>query len=471
MTRCSLRCISALILVTFFAVHSQDGILTPFTDNIEVAKIGSDPLTEFQVFGYPSSVRDRKIMTHDERSKIIEEYIYELLLQKESHVPSVLNTGEYRKNYEALLKKNSAMKLKDDLIESRFLSLEKVESFYRQNKEKIEELKLADNKTELNALIKKDKHQEIRDYLDKYIDSLSLSYDVRYNEDVFAKISSIKSDNPEEFSEELKKSMPNEVLITWNEEKIYTNALLTPLKDVKPWRMKDLSNPKILKRLVDGSIINSILTSEAEKRGYFKREDVIEETQDQMKYLAARIYRDVIYSDDKFIPTKEGMIDYYIENKDDRSLWSRRKMWVFEIFKEYNNEDDIEENDKINVAIELENIRQKILSGEEFEKYAKFYPRPYTKDGELGFIFEDDHAMIGKTASKMNEGEISDLIIQKKAISIIKVTQVQEPMLYKFEYVEEIVKRKLISLKKEEFMDRHKNELFKKYGVKLSNNN
>ena len=206
------------------------------------------------------------------------------------------------------------------------------------------------------------------------------------------------------------------------------------------------------------------------KRGCFKNDDVIKETEDQMRYLAARIYRDVIYSDDKFIPTKDEMIDYYIENKNDSTLWSRRKMWVFEIFKEYNNEDDIKENDKINVAIELENIRQKILSGEEFEKYAKFYPRPYSKDGELGFIFEDDHAMIGKTASEMNEGDISDLIIQKKAISIIKVTQVQEPMLYKFEYVEEIIKRRLVSLKKDEFKDRHKNELFQKYKVKIKNN-
>ncbi len=463
-------CISVLLFLFVPEIYSQDGVLTPFTDNIEVAKIGDDSVTEFQVFGYPASVRDRKIMTHAERSKIIEDHVYELLLQREADIPSVLNTGEYRKNYEALLKKNAAIKLKDDLILDRYLSQGKIEDYCSQNKEKIKELDLSENKAEISDLIKKEKYQEIRSYLDKYIDSLSSAYNVVYNEDIFRKIASIKTDNTEEFSRELKKNMPNEVLITWNEEKIYASKLLEPLKGVKPWRMKDLSNPKILKRLVDGSIINSILSSEAEKKGYFKREDVVNETHDQMKYLASRIYRDVIYSGEKFVPTKEEMIDYYIENKDDRTLWSRRKMWVFEIFKEYNNEDDIDENNKINVAIELENIRQKILSGEEFEKYAKFYPRPYSKDGELGFIFEDDYAMIGKTASKMKEGDISDLIIQQKAISVIKVTQVQEPMLYKFEYVEEIVKRRLISLKKEEFTDRHKNELFKKYGVKLTNN-
>ncbi|MBN2857632.1 MAG: peptidylprolyl isomerase [Candidatus Delongbacteria bacterium] len=462
--------ISAFILLTVCSAYSQDGILTPFTDNSEVAKIGDDPVTEYQVFGYPASVRDRKIMSYADRSKIIEDYIYELLLQKESNIPSVLNTGEYKKNYEALLKKNSAMKLKDDLIKNNFLSPDRIESYRVKNKEKIGKLKISGNDAELRELIKKEKYQEIRSYLDKYIDSLILCNNVIYNEDVFTRISSIESKSPEKLIEKIKKSMPNEILVTWNEEIVRSKELLDRMKDVKPWRMKDLSNPKILKRLVDGSIINSILSSEAEKKGYFNREDVIKETQDQMKYLASRIYRDMIYSDGNFIPTKEEMIDYYIENKDDRTLWSRRKMWVFEIFKEYNNEDDIQENDKINVAIELENIRQKILSGEEFEKYAKFYPRPYSKDGELGFIFEDDHAMVGKTASKMNAGDISDLIIQKKAISIIKVTQVQEPMLYKFDYVEDIVKRALISIKKEKFMETHKNELFSKYDVKLTNN-
>ncbi|MDD3043921.1 MAG: peptidylprolyl isomerase [Candidatus Delongbacteria bacterium] len=461
--------LTSMLLVTS-SVFTQDGILTPFTDNIEVAVIGDRVITEFEVFGYPASVRERKVLPYEERYEIIEGYIYEILLQKESQIPTVLNTGEYRKNFETLLKKNAAMKLKDDLVGQRFLSNDKLESYCVQNSGKIDKFKLPENKIEIAAMVKKDKAHEIRIFLDKYVDSLSLSYGVDYNDELFTEITSVRADSPEEFSEEVRKNMLNKVLITFKDQKVFTNELIKPLRDVKPWRMKDLSNTKILKRLVDGSIINSILSAEAEKRGYFEKEDVKEETKDQMKYLAAKIYRDVIYSDGKFVPSKEEMIDYYIENKDNRTLWSKKKMWVFEIFREYNNEDDIEENDKINVAIEVENIRQKIISGEEFEKYAKFYPRPHSKDGELGFIFEDDYAMIGKTASKMKEGDISDLIIQQKAISVIKVTQIQEPMLYKFEYVEGIIKSNLISSKKEEYRNRHMNELFQKYIVKIKNN-
>ena len=141
-------------------------------------------------------------------------------------------------------------------------------------------------------------------------------------------------------------------------------------------------------------------------------------------------------------------------------------MWVFEIFKKYDNSDENEENHKIKVAIELENIRQKIIvDGEKFEKYAKFYSRPHSRDGELGFIFETDHAMVGKTAAEMDEGDISDLIIQEKAISIIMVTKVQQPLLYKLDFVEDIIKRRLIKIKRNHFFEEYKKEMFAKYRV------
>ena len=67
----------------------------------------------------------------------------------------------------------------------------------------------------------------------------------------------------------------------------------------------------------------------------------------------------------------------------------------------------------------------------------------------------------------MNSGEISDLIIQEKAISVIKVDNVQEPALYKFDYVEDLIKRRLIDEKKRQFFHNYKKELFKKYKVEF----
>ena len=257
----------------------------------------------------------------------------------------------------------------------------------------------------------------------------------------------------------------NKEIIKCGDQTVQLRYLYDQIRLVKPYHLQNLSDIKMLKAMSEGKILNSLLKKKAETKGLFKNKLVIQQTKDQLKYFIAGKYKEIISSDGKFIPNKEEMIDYYIAHKDDEELKSKRKMWVFEIFKFYDNSDDKKDNDKIKVAIELENIRQKIISGEEFEKYAKFYPRPHTKDGELGFIFESDHALVGKTAAKMNEGDISDLIIQEKAISIIKVTKVQESMLYKFEYVEEIIKRNLIASKRESFLENYRKELFKKYKV------
>jgi len=438
--------IFVFLAVTFHlsSADVQNGVLTPGAENKDLAMIDGENITEFQVFGYPS-MRSRQYLNADERTDIIEKYIFEIILQKEGKIPSVLNSEDYKKNYRSLIEKNAAMKLKEDLINNRFNSVESSKK---------------DNTNDTG---------EVKQFIENYIDSILNVFNVRFNDSLFVKISMLKTASVEELAEKIQSEYPNKVLISWNGNNMVTNDLVRAVKKVKPYHLKNLNDAKILRRLIDGSIINSILTLEAEKQGYMENPEVIRETEEQIKYLIPKKYLDIISSEDKFVPTKDEMIDYYIENKDDRSLWSRRKMWVYEIFKEYNNEDSDKTNDKINVAIELENIRQKVLNGEEFEKYAKFYPRPHTKDGELGFVFEDDYAMIGKEAFKMNSGDISDLIIQQKAISVIKVTQVQEPMLYKFDYVENIIRKKLTDSKRELFLENYKNELFKKYKVKILN--
>ncbi len=434
-------------LSTFFVAYTQEKavFLTPGTENIELALIDGEAVTEFSVFGFPSSVRNRRFLSLEERQVEIEEYIFEILLQKEGRVPGVLNSEEYKKNYSSLMKMNSAVALREDIISEKFMG----------------------GKKDDTAGIKKEKSSEIMSFIESFLDSLADLYSVEYNEDLFRKISGIKADTPEEFAEKIKNMGLNEKLVSWNNQHVLTSDIYRSVKNIKPYHLNSLSSVNILKRIADGPIINSVLAKEAEKRGYFNLKKVIDTTEDQLKYLVAKKYRDIITSDSKFIPTKDETVDYYIANKDDRSLWCKRKMWVYEIFKEYDNNDDNEDNDKIRVAIELENIRQKILLGESFEKYAKFYSRPYTRDGELGFIFEDDHAMVGKTASKMNEGDISELIVQQKAISIIKVTKVQEPMLYKFDYVDDIIRKRLIDQRKIRFLENYKKELFSKYKVEF----
>jgi len=459
----------SFLILSLPVVNFAD-ILTPFSDNIHIAKINGEIIKEYDVFGYPASVKDRKKLTETERQKLISDYIFNRILQTEGSVPEVLNSEDYKENFDALLSKNAVDRFRQSLLNERFFNKKMIEKHYNSNKEKFSENGVRKDELVI-ADIKKSKEKEITKFIKDYLEKLIKENNVKYNEDMFLQISKIDAKDVDEFSEKLKTIGLTKELISFEKQRIEVNQLYNQIKQIKPYHIKSLSDTGVLKNLVDGKILNSLLVMKAKKEGMTGNKTVIEKTKDQMKYFVAKRYNEILTSDSKFVPTKDEMIDYYISHKNDEELKSKRKMWVFEIFKEYNNKDNKEDNDKVKVAIELENIRQKILNGDEFEKYAKFYPRPHSKDGELGFIFETDHAMIGKTASKMKEGEISDLIVQEKAISVIKVTKVQESMLYKFEYVEEIIKRNLIVIKRDKFLEDYRKDLFNKYKVEMIVNN
>lgn len=454
---------SAIVIFITISCSYSETLLTPFRENIPLAVISGDTITEYQVFGYPSTSTSRREISVSERKENIENYILAQILQIEADTPSIKNSEDYKRNYSKLLSRNSAEYLREMIINEKFITPAMISEYQGKNKGSISEASEMGN---MISDIKNAKKQEINIFVRSYLDSLIREYGVKYNDDLYKKVSNIRKKSPEEFAESLLPFGLNTTILTYGERNVTLEKLYEEIKKIKPYQLNHLSSVSVLKSMIDGDILNSILVKEAENQGITSMKYVKEKTENQMKYFIAGKYKDIVLADTNFIPDKEEMIDYYIDNKDDRSLWSRRKMWVYEIFKSFDNNDDVDENDKIKVAIELENIRQKIISDEEeFEKYAKFYSRPGIKDGLLGFIFEDDYAMIGKAAYNMNSGDVSDLIIQEKAISIIKVDKVQEPALYKYDYVEEIIKRRLMGEKKRQFFHDYKKELFKKYEV------
>lgn len=454
----SLKHFVIMIIISFFCTLSADSLLTPFNENIPLAYAAGDTIREYEVFGYPSQVRNRTYFNHEERKSYIDDHVFRKLLQIEGDIPSIRNSQEFESNYINLLSKNAVEYFREELIRERFISSETIENYSGNNHE--------GGLEEIIGEIKKAKQKEISNFIGFYLDSLKQKHGVFYDEEVFKQISEIDASEPADFSDKVKSIGLNKVLISYGNDKSYISNLAAKIREVKPYYIKYLSSVRLLKSLVEGPILNSILAEEAKKNGIFENELVLSKTKDQMKFFISKKYSEIISSDDKFIPGKQEMLDYYVSKREDRSLWSKRKMWVIEIFRYYDNSDEDESNHKIRVAIELENIRQKILSGEEeFEKYAKFYSRPAVKDGVLGFVFEEDYSMIGKTAYEMKSGEVSDLIIQDKAISIIKVDKIQESALYKFDYVEEMIKRRLIDEKKRQFFQDYKKELFEKYEV------
>ncbi|MDA3884723.1 MAG: peptidylprolyl isomerase [Candidatus Delongbacteria bacterium] len=430
--------VDSTMVLTPDLLQAQDLVLTPGYQNIVLAKINDKDIQEFDVFGISSFNKSRIKMSNSKRADKIQDYILNVIFQTEGNITEVLNSKGYRVTYKKLSKKVAVDLFREDLIKDKFSKdLSKVSS------------------------------KEINGYIKNMLDSLKISYGVTYNNELLSSISKIKISDPFKYADSLFVIGAHKELITYKNQKVTVKDLAAVVKQIKPYYMKNLEEVSVIKSLIDGKVLNNLLVEVAGSKGYFEDKRVEERTIDQMKYLVSSEYKKRLFSQDNLKPSKDELIDYYIEHKDDSELKTIKKMWTSEIFKAYDNTDNIESNDKIKVALELENIRQKIIAGDSFEKYAKFYARPNSRNGELGYIYRTDHAMIGQTADSLKVNEISELIIQSKAISVIKVTEIKESQLYKFDYVEEIVKKRVINIKKDILKNELRRKLFKKYKVEL----
>lgn len=430
-----------ILLITFvnsYALIDSILVLTPGYENTVLAKINGEDVKEFDVFGIPGFSKLRKKISNLKRADKIQDHILNVIFQIEGDVVEITNSQNYKKTYNSLSKKVAVDLFREDIVKNKF----------RKN-------------------LKKVSSKETNSYINRILDSLKISRGVTYNEKLLSNISNICISDPFKYADSLFVIGSKKELITYKDQKITIRDLARVVKQLKPYHMGNLKKISVIKSLIDGKILNELLVEVAGSKGYFEDKRVVEKTIDQMKYFVSSEYKKRLFSPNNLKPSKDELIDYYIEHKDDSELKTIRKMWTYEIFKLYNNEDSIKSNDKIKVALELENIRQKITAGDSFEKYAKFYARPNTRDGELGYIYKTDHAMIGETAYQMNTNEISELIIQKKAISIIKVTEIKDPQLYKFEYVEEIIKNRVVDIKRDKLKTELRRKLFKKYKVEL----
>ena len=463
---------NTIILVLIFAlgcyaITDSTMVLTPSNENMTIAKIMDKEIKEFDVFGIPGFSKSRIKMTNSKRMGKIQDYILDTIFQTEGNIEEIVNSGDYRRTYKNISKKIAVDQLREDLIEKAFLKSVQIEDYYKKN-----EIKYSQGMKEADRIkndLRKEKSKDIGRYISGILDSLKTVHEVKYDEKLLLRISKIETLDQFKYADSLFILGANLELVRCKEQRSTVKDLAKIVKEMKPYHLGNLKKVSVIKSLIDGKILNELLISFAESKGYFDDKRVVGQTVDKMKYFVSSEYKKRLFNPNNLKPSKDELIDYYIEHKDDSELKTRKKMWTYEIFKFYNDKDSLESNDKIKVAIELENIRQKILAGESFEKYAKFYARPNTRDGELGYIYKTDHAKIGETANQLKANEVSELIIQEKAISIIKVTEVKKPQLYKFDYVEEIVKNRVVDEKRDRLKNELRRKLFKKYKVELLN--
>ncbi len=456
-----------LVLISLLLAKNQlpERILTPAEKNRKVAQIKGKIVTEYDVFGPFKIENTPKYLSKEQREEKISKYLLTEILADEGlkhGYDSLLNFDQTKR---FLLEKEAVLKLYDDLFIHSVINDQEIENYY-QNNQSFFLKDYQDSKELILTVLKKEKEQEISKEVGFYLDSLKKAYQVAYNEDLFRMVASINLPTQDLLMDSLKKidqSYYNQNLISYNKQIVRFKDLVEAIKNLPPFAVFNTRKISFLKTITEGPIINKILLEEAKKRGFLENKEVISRALKKLRPYIAKMYGKHLFVESKYLPTNDEMVNYYLEHKRDPELMSEKKVRVYEIFIPFDKENL--KQSKMKAIIKLENFLKDIKEGDDFFKYAKFYHRDFSFDGDLGYIFENDFGKVSKQAVTMQAGDISEVIIQPYAASIIKVTEVFEPRLYIYEQVVDLIRRKIITKKQTAAQEKFKIDKFKEYNV------
>jgi len=443
-------------------------VLATFLNGKDTVKV-----REFDVFGVNRMDRTvPQMLSKSERDKKIKENVFYKLLSLEGEKSTTVSSEEYLSLLKRATEREASLYLFEYLIVPRIVNQQAIDNYYKEHKDKFPGTKES-GKNKVFELLKQENAARIAKIGSEWLDSTSAAYGLTYNDSLLKKISGYNFITQDILAESLNKLTETELstpVLLCQKVGVTVNlrALVKSLKEIPPYALMQYRQIHKLKELINGTTHNLILASEAEKHGLLQNSEVVKRAKEFVKPNLGYIEDRIRFVDGNFIPTKKEMLDYFDKNNQtDKDLWCRRKMSTSEIFMPFDDADADSTNDKIRVAIEMENILQKVKSGEDFDKYARLYHRKMSSFGFLDWIFKDNFGLVGETAAKMQAGEISEVIYHPIAMSIIKVEKVNEARPYAFEYVEEIIKKKLVEQKKQAARTKLQAELNKKYRVKF----
>lgn len=442
-------------------------VLATFVNGKDSVKI-----KEFDVFGTPTLYSYPEMLNKQERDAKIRSYLFYKQLCIEGENGDAVKSLDYENMFNSAVKREAAIYLQDYLIVPRVITEDSINIYFKANSPKFPAGPIKERQKLLESL-KKRHEKQIGKLAEKWLDSVSVEYGMEYNDELFKRVTGFNFITPAALADSLNAFSTYElstalIICSKIENRVTLSGLVKILKEIPPQYLASFKNITKLKNLINGPILNQILTLEANKFKLTENPLVIEKTKESLKPALGSIQEKILFIDGNFIPTKNEMIKYFNDNNQtDKDLWCKRKMDVMEVFKTFDDSDKDSSNHKIRVAIEMENILESIKKGEEIDKFARLYHRKMSQYGHLNWIFREDHGLVGETAFTMKPNEVSELIYHPKGISIIKVIRTNEARPYAFEYVEEIIKQKLITAKKEAARKKMQSDLNKKYKVKF----
>ncbi|MBN1968228.1 MAG: hypothetical protein JXR48_09515 [Candidatus Delongbacteria bacterium] len=450
-------------------VLNQVKVKAPASLNKPVAVIANDTIFEYDVFGFPNQFNVPKLIPLEEKESIIKNYVLRKIYAIEGRKTDFLNSDKY-KSARLVIQKDIAVDfLFNKKIIDNVFPEDSVRFFYNENRSRFNG-SFEEEKQEVYKFIKSKRFGKLKKLVTDQLDAIKKKYEVHYNHDLYDKISKLVTRSKNETRENLKKFANNSteyILMHDNQKNIVTIADVQQLvENVMEYKLLNYSDKEILIQSTEGKILNNLLKVEAEIEGLVDNDEVIKIADSKMDGFIGTNFIDYEFPFEKYYVSGGEAYEYYKNNPDDSRLISPRKARVFEVIVPYDDLDSDPDNDKIKVAIKVENMRQKVLSGEAtIESYMRFYNRPMSKKGDLSYISEDEFGKTGEVSAKLKEGEISDLIEHPKAFGFIMNKNVVEPRLYDYEALDDRLRYWLTYDKIEEEKNKFNEKLLKQFKV------
>ncbi len=215
-------------------------------------------------------------------------------------------------------------------------------------------------------------------------------------------------------------------------------------------------------------VTNSLVFKVADGKGFTKKESIKEQIRLLTEhFVTAQFLKSEIVKD--VFPQEKELKEYYASHLSE-FVETQEQVRARHIL--LRTADNMKEEEKKKVLEKAKNIIKLLKEGADFAEMAKIHSDDTgskAKGGDLGYFskgkmvkaFED-------VAFSLNVGEISEPVITKYGVHIIKVEDRKEAKYKDFEKVKEDVKKRYIEEKQREMVLNYLDELFKSNKVEIN---
>ena len=337
-----------------------------------------------------------------------------------------------------------------DVIETQYgYHIIKVEEQREAQRQSYEEMK-----TQIRNQLQRSKESELRRNGEEYIENLKLENSLSFDEEALTLLSE-KKKTGEATNEMLTDAEQSTVLVSYKSGTMTLSEFVEWEKTISAKARAKATDPKSLKRQLEGKLVNEFLVAKAKSLGLDKKEEIATRVRSRREDLMVQELNKSVESAVQI--TEEDIRSYFEEHKEEY------------VIPDQANIREIQVKEKTLA----ENLLKRMKKGADIASLAEEYSErkwAAKKGGEFGFFTENEYGPIGKEAFKLNVGEFGGPLKVQGGYSVFKVIDRNESRAQTFEEAKPIIQRKLETERKKAAFENLMTSLKEKASIDINMN-